>query len=189
MTAETEWVRQARQGDAASWESIVETYQQPIFRLAYLLLGDADDAEDVAQETFIHAYKGLARFDAERPLRPWLMRITTHLAYNWQRSSKRYLLALQRLLRSELIAEAVRPPPGQNPDDAELWAAVRKLSPADQQVIYLRYFLDVPEMEAAEVLGVPVGTVKSRLHRGVARLRGVLQKDYPDVLEEEIDAR
>ncbi len=187
LTVEKEWIRDARQGKATGWEMIVGEYQQPIFRLAYLLLGDADDAEDVAQETFIHAYRGLGRFDAERPIRPWLMRITTNLAYNRQRSSGRYLAAIQRLLRGESLFPAHRRLAEQRLEDDSLWEAVRGLSLADQQVIYLRYFLEVPENEAADVLRVPVGTVKSRLHRALARLRSVLEKDDAGTFEEEID--
>ena len=73
-------------------------HQQAVFRLAYLLLGDADEAEDVAQETFIRAYRALERFDASRPLRPWLLRIASNLASNQRRSIGRYFGALQRLV-------------------------------------------------------------------------------------------
>ena len=89
--------RLARQGDAFAWERLVGEHQQPVFRLAYLLLGDPDEAQDVAQETFIRAYHALHRFDNERPLRPWLLRIAANLAYNRQRSLRRYLAALKRL--------------------------------------------------------------------------------------------
>ncbi|RPJ43239.1 MAG: RNA polymerase subunit sigma-24, partial [Chloroflexi bacterium] len=81
MTEEGDWVRAACQGDAQAWEQLVQIYQQPIFRLAYLLLGDADDAEDVAQETLIRAYRSLGSFDPSRPLRPWLLRITANLSH------------------------------------------------------------------------------------------------------------
>ncbi len=185
LSDESEWIQAARRGDAGAWERLVQTYQQPVFRLAYLLLGDPDDAEDVAQETFLRAQGALGSFDPTRPLRPWLMRIAARLASNWRRSAGRYLHALQALLRSS-------PPPESAPQKAEqkieaelLRQAIRRLGQADQQVLYLRFFLDFSEAEAAEVLGLPVGTLKSRQHRALARLRGVLQKDFPQLSGEE----
>ena len=190
MTEEQGWIEAARWGDAAAWEQLVHAHQQPIFRLAYLLLGDSDDAEDVAQETFLRAYHALAGFDSARPLRPWLMRITTNLCHNWRRSVGRYLNVLQNVFNSEppaaSAASAVQQAE-QNLETETLWKAVRKLRPEDQQVIYLRYFLDCTEAEAAQVLGVAQGTVKSRSHRALERLRAVMQKEFPQMAQERSD--
>jgi RNA polymerase sigma-70 factor (ECF subfamily) len=185
VTTEIDWIRQARQGDAAGWEHIVEEHQQPVFRLAYLLLGDADDAEDVTQETFIRAYRALDRFDPALSMRGWLLRIAANLTHNWRRSSGRYILALQRLLRVQPAPLSTPQLAEQRLEDQALWASLRELTPADQQVIYLRYFLEVSEAETAEILGVPSGTVKSRLHRALARLRAVLEMETPPRLLEE----
>src|SRR5512138_2501510 len=76
-------------------------HQEAVFRLAYLLLSDPDEAEDVAQETFLRAWKHLKRFDATRPLRPWLLSIASNLASNRRRSAGRYLAALTRAFRDE----------------------------------------------------------------------------------------
>ncbi len=187
MTEEQGWIEAARWGDAAAWEQLVQAHQQPVFRLAYLLLGDSDDAEDVAQETFLRAYHALSSFDSTRPLRPWLMRIATNLCHNWRRSVGRYLSVLQNVFNSE-------PPPGsitqqaeQNLEAEALWKAVRKLRTEDQKVIYLRYFLACSESETADVLGVAQGTVKSRSHRALERLRAVMQKEYPQMVQERSD--
>jgi len=171
-------------------------HQQAVFRLAYLLLGDADEAEDVAQETFIRAYRALERFDASRPLRPWLLRIASNLASNQRRSIGRYFGALQRLVlydpeararaRGEPPADALGAP-GPTPEDAHsLWQAVRRLNPTDQEIIYLRYFLDLSEAEAATALEVAKGTVKSRTHRALSRLRAVVEREFP-ALRESLD--
>jgi RNA polymerase sigma-70 factor (ECF subfamily) len=175
-------------GDAGAWEQLVQAYQQPVYRLAYLLLGDADDAEDVAQETFIRAYQALKRFDASRPLRPWLLRITTNLCHNWRRSAGRYLAALQHVLHNEPAGKSAVQQAEQHLESESLWLAVRRLRVEEQQVIYLRYFLDCSELETADVLNVPAGTVKSRSHRALARLREVLRDEYPHLLEERSDA-
>ena len=188
MALETEWIEGARRGSAEAWEQLVQEHQQAVFRLAYLLVGDADDAEDLAQETFIHAHHALNRFESGRPLRPWLLRITTRLASNWRRSAGRYLMALQRVLRSEGPRPSTRQLAEQRLEDAALWEAIRCLSPADQQVVYLRYFLELSEIETSEVLQAPVGTVKSRLHRALARLRAVLEQQDPEEAQEKSDA-
>ncbi len=183
---EIDAVTRAQQGEAAGWEVIVETHQAAVFRLAYLLLGDAADAEDAAQETFVRAYHALARFEAGRPLRPWLLRIAANLARNRRRALGRYLGALQRAFAAE--PEHARPPlveqlSAQQAEAQALWQAVRRLAPADQQVLYLRFFLELPEAEMAAALGVAPGTVKSRLHRSLKRLRAVIESDYPDLRE------
>src|SRR5690349_14101359 len=136
---EADLIGRARQGDEEAYESLVKAHQQAVFRLAYLLLGDQHDAEDVAQETFIQAFAALTRFDTTRPLRPWLMRITTNLAYNRRRAMGRYMAALRRLahLDPELFE------PGHldhtQQEAQELWQAVRRLERPDQEIIYLRY--------------------------------------------------
>jgi len=167
-------------------------HQSAVFRLAYLLLGDADDAEDVAQETFIRAYRALERFDASRPLRPWLLRIASNLARNQRRSLGRYFGALQRLVlldpEARARAKGESPPgPGEAGPSAEdahsLWQAVRRLRPPDQEIIYLRYFLDLSEAETATALEIAPGTVKSRTHRALQRLRVVVEHEFPTLRE------
>ena len=80
-------IRHAANGDAAAWEPLVLAHQEAVFRLSYLLLGDPDDAEDIAQETFLRAWNHLKRFDTTRPLRPWLLSIASNLARNRLRSA------------------------------------------------------------------------------------------------------
>lgn len=165
----------------------MQTHQTAVFRLAYLLLGDADEAEDVAQEAFIRALGALERFDSTRPLRPWLLRITANLARNRRRAAGRYLAALQRALRAEPERAGSSVPieqvTVQHQQAQELWQAVRRLSPPDQEVVYLRFFLELPEAEMAAALDVAPGTVKSRLHRALQRLRAVVAADYPSLRE------
>ncbi|OGO38728.1 MAG: hypothetical protein A2W35_21875 [Chloroflexi bacterium RBG_16_57_11] len=159
----------------------MRAYQTPVFRLAYLLLGGADEAEDVTQETFIRAYRSLERFDTTRPLRPWLFKIASNLASNQRRSIGRQLAALRRLFQPERssIEFPVEVQGEQRQQAEELWRAVRALRVADQQIIYLRYFLGLSVEEIADAMGLIQGTVKSRLHRALERLRNVIDKDFP----------
>jgi RNA polymerase sigma-70 factor (ECF subfamily) len=177
---ETQQIRLARQGSQSAWEALMRAHQESVFRLAYLLLGDPDEAEDIAQKTFLHAYRALDRFDTERPLRPWLLRIASNLAHNHHRSMGRYFAALTRFAR--LDPDAIRHTTIEPEDEGQtLWQAVRQMAKPFQEVIYLRYFLDMSESEMAEALDVPAGTVKSRLHRALAKLRGIVERDYPEL--------
>ena len=177
---ESTLIRHAANGDATAWEPLVLAHQEAVFRLSYLLLGDPDDADDVAQETFLRAWNHLKRFDPTRPLRPWLLSIASNLASNRRRSAGRYLAALTRAFRDEPTSSAsTEERSARNMEANDLWKAVRNLSLPDQQIIYLRYFLDLAVTETAEVLQVAEGTVKSRLSRALERLRGIIQKDFP----------
>lgn len=186
--SEADLIHLARQGDEAGWSALVGRHQESVFRLAYLLLHDADEAKDVAQETFIRAFQALDGFDSARPLRPWLLRITTNLARNRQRAVGRYLAALKRFFQQTEGPELVAAPPGdeqwQQWQAHLLWQAVRRLNQADQEIIYLRYFLNLSVAEAAEAVDIAPGTVKSRLHRALERLRSVVEAEFPSLQEE-----
>jgi len=180
---ESTLVRHAASGDAAAWESLMLAHQEAVFRFAYLLLGDPDDAEDIAQESFLRAWKHLKRFDPARPLKPWLLSITSNLASNRRRSAGRYFAAVMRAFRDEPTSTRIEDKSAQNLESAELWNAVQKLNAPDQQVIYLRYFLDLSVSETAQALQVAEGTVKSKLSRALEKLRTVIQKDFPVLTE------
>jgi RNA polymerase sigma-70 factor (ECF subfamily) len=182
---EPELIRRARQGESPAWTALMRLHQEPIFRYAYLLIGDADEAEDIAQETFIRAYRALERFDTQRPMRPWLLRIAANLASNRRRSLGRYFAVLQRAFQQERPAQkGVEEQSRQVSQAHEVWEAIRQLKASDAQVIYLRYFLELSVEEAAQAMNVPAGTVKSRLHRASERLRRVIEQRYPGLKED-----
>lgn len=182
-------VARARQGDEAAWTALVRGHQEPVFRLAYLMLGGAREtaaaAEDVAQETFVRAYENLDRFEDGRPLRPWLLAIAANVARNRKRSRGRYWAAIRRWWQAQRTEKAVTALAQDERDDAHLlWQAIQRLSTAHQQALYLRYFLDMAEAEMAEVLSVAPGTVKSRLYRARKALQDVLKEEFPVLYEQ-----
>lgn len=187
--AERALAERARQGQDEAWAALVAAHQEPVFRLAYLLLGDAEEAHDVAQDTFVAALRNFHRFDTERPLRPWLLQIAANKARNRRRSIGRYFSALRRAASgaTEGVAEPDERSPGV--DAGHLWQAVRRLGAQDQEVIYMRFFLDLTVAETAAASKVAPGTVKSRLHRALERLREVVQRDYPWLIEDLRDER
>lgn len=187
---ETEYVLRARQGSETAWEWLVRRYQEPVFRLAYLIVGVAADAEDVAQETFVRAFLSLDRFDTTRPLRPWLMQITANLSRNRRRSIGRYWGAIQRFFQANVAhsplptSDATGTAVQQRLEADQLWQAVQQLPSGAQETVYLRYFLGLSEVETAEALDIAPGTVKSRLHRAVQRLQTLMEHDHPAVQEQ-----
>jgi RNA polymerase sigma-70 factor (ECF subfamily) len=181
---ESELIQRALNGDAAAWEPLVLAHQEQVFRLAYLFLNDAEEAEDIAQEAFLRAYRMLRRFDSTRPLRPWLLGITANLARNRIRSVGRYLAALVRgYWAAHPQTVNAEQESSQRWEAQTLWKAVQRLDVSDQQVIYLRFFLELSVSEAAEAMTVADGTVKSRLNRALGRLRKIIQRDFPDLHE------
>ena len=170
----------ARRGDEAAYGDLVATHQELAYRVAYLVLGDAAEAQDAAQEAFVKAYRAIDRFREGFPFRPWLLRIVTNTARNRSRAAGR-----RRGL--QLRAEVATPHEGTAPSAEDsvlqrerretLLAAINALSPDDRLVIGARYFLDLSEAETATLAGVAPGTVKSRLSRARARLAHALGGD------------
>ena len=170
----------AREGDTAAYERLVRMHQAVAFRAAYLVTGDASEAEDAAQEAFVKAYRALGRFRPGAPFRPWLLAIVSNEARNRRRASgRRASLAL----RAAEEGSTVLAPP--SPEAAtlaaerreELLALLGGLSEGDRMVISCRYFLELSEEETAATLGCARGTVKSRLSRALGRLRERMAKE------------
>jgi RNA polymerase sigma-70 factor (ECF subfamily) len=172
-----EWIEAARRGDASAFEELVRHYQEIAFRTAYLVVGDADEARDAAQDGFLRAHAALGRFRPEAEFRPWLLRIVANAARNRRRSASRRADLALRAFRDAASGDAAPSPEvlllaaeRRN----ELLAAVNALRAEDRLVIALRWFLDLNEAEMAGVLDCPRGTVKSRLSRATARLRSAI---------------
>jgi RNA polymerase sigma-70 factor (ECF subfamily) len=162
---ERAWVRGAQAGSASDLEALFRAYWPRAFRAAYLVAHDAAAAEDIAQESFLAAVRSLDRFDRRRPFGPWLHRIVVNRAIDWSRT---------RRLRaeSELHDVAVEQP---DHSDADRLAAAIASLPEDQRaVIVLRHLLEYTPGEIADLLGLPRGTVNSRLRRGLDALKGEL---------------
>lgn len=171
-----ELIERAKDGDGDAFGELVVRYQAVAFRTAYAITRSAADAEDAAQEGFVKAYRAIGRFRAGAPFRPWLLRIVGNEARNRLRSAGR---------RDRLALRSWDPSSGDaapSPEEAAVAAerravlleALERLGQRDRTVITLRHLLGLSEAETAAALGVRSGTVKSRLSRGLARLRAEL---------------
>ena len=180
---EQEWIESARRGDASAFEELVRQYQEIAFRTAYLVVGDADEARDAAQEGFLRAHAALGRFRAGAEFRPWLLRIVANAARNRRRSAARRADLAVRAFRDTASGDAAPSPEAlllAEEGRSELLAAINGLRPEDRLVIGLRWFLDLNEEEMAAALDCPRGTVKSRLSRASARLREAIGESGDD---------
>jgi RNA polymerase sigma-70 factor (ECF subfamily) len=176
---ETELIERARRGDVGAYEELVRRYRDVALRTAVVVGRGVDDAEDAAQEAFVKAYAALGRFRTGAPFRPWLLRIVANEARNRRRAAgRRDGLVLRAAAGDRPSGIDAAPSPEAAVLDQErrstLVAAVNALRDEDREVIGARYFLDLSEAEMAEALGIPRGTVKSRLSRAMGRLRAEL---------------
>lgn len=175
---DAELIDRARRGDTGSYGELVRRYQEVAVRTAYVVAGDAADAEEAAQEAFVKAYRALDRFRGDAPFRPWLLAIVANEARNRRRAAGRQAsLALRAAERDRPSGDAAPSPEEavlESEERERLLAAVSRMGETDRMVIAYRFFLDLSERETAEALGVRPGTVKSRLSRALRRLRALL---------------
>jgi|SRR5688572_13672376 RNA polymerase sigma factor (sigma-70 family) len=162
-----------RAGEAAAYAELV-TRHAPVARRLAVLSGAGSDADDVVQEAFVKAYRSLSSFRDGADFRPWLLRIVVNESRNLHRGRSR---RSDRELR--VVREDARLVTGSDPADVAvsderreaLLGAIRALPEELREVVTCRYLLELSETETAEALDIPNGTVKSRLRRGLARLR------------------
>ena len=177
--AETRLVRRARDGDADAYGELVTMHQAAAFRVAYLLLGSAADAEDAAQDGFVRGYLALARFREGEPFRPWLLAIVGNEARNRRRARGRREGMLTRAVTAFRGGSGTAVAPERlvlaGETQAEVRDALAALDEDERLVVTCRYLLELSEAETAGALGIPAGTVKSRLHRGLRRLRARME--------------
>lgn len=174
-SSESALAARARAGDGDAYAALVEPHQEIAFRVAYLVTGAAADAEDATQEALVKAYRMIHRFNSDRPFRPWLLKIVGNEARNRRRSEGRRAVYESRVAgRRHAGPDSPETVAARIDTDERLLDAVNRLPEKERVVIGLRYFLDLSEAEAAKAVGIPRGTVKSRLARGLDRLRGEL---------------
>ncbi len=166
VLGELELVQRSLEGDLEAWGEIVRRYKEAVFGVALAILRNRADAEDATQEAFIRAYERLHYYDLSRKFSTWLFTVTANVAKNMLRKRRR---------------PDPQSPPDRIPDPAEVvWKeelhqavkeAVWSLPESYRAPLILRYWHEMDLAEIAQVLGLRVGTVKTRLHRGRALVR------------------
>jgi RNA polymerase sigma factor (sigma-70 family) len=176
---ESDLIEKAKRGDSAAYEALVRTHQGIAFRTAYVIAGNASDAEEAAQDGFVKAHRALGRFRRGAPFRPWLLQIVANEARNRRRSAGRRANLTLRLADEARPGDAVPSPEAAllgGEQRSELLDAVNRLRDEERDVVACRYFLGLSEDETAQALGVRLGTVKSRTARALARLREEVER-------------
>ena len=185
-SADRKLVVRARRGDRSACEELARRHRKPAYFFALQLLGDKDDALDVAQDAMLRFFTHLDRFDPRRPVRPWLFRIVRNRVLD--------LFRRRRVRKHDSIDAAAdddeRPDlqlidesmdPESDARNAQLrrtiFAALDQLTPNQREILVLRDYQDLAYSEIAETLEIPIGTVMSRLHGARKRLRQVLGDD------------
>jgi RNA polymerase sigma-70 factor, ECF subfamily len=170
---ERAWVRGAQAGSASDLEALFRLHWPRAYRAAYLVVHDPGAAEDIAQEAFLAAVRALDTFDRRRPFGPWLHRIVVNRAIDWTRArSLRREAGEDALANAEARAEA----PSQAVSKG-VTTALAALPPEQRAVIVMRYLLEYTPGEIAQMLGLPRGTVNSRLRRGLDVLQGRIPEE------------
>lgn len=179
MSEERDLVRRCLAREERAYRELIRRYQMPVVNLAWRITGNPEDAAEVAQETFIRVLRSLHTYDPERPLKTWLFKIAANLALDAIRRRKRRPVSIQDLFEEDegRIPEPVEPGPG---PEAQLLAQrsaerfdemVQEMPEHYQAILFLRYREDMAYEEIADTLGIPLGTVKVRLHRAHEILR------------------
>lgn len=177
-------VRRAQKGDTGAFGVLVERYMRRAYYAALGLVGSPDDAMDLSQEAFVRAFNARGRLDPERPFYAWLYQILRRLCFNFVRDRRTRRRGIQAA-SNWLVNQATSRGAGGNPERAlerseahELvTGALESLPDRDREILVLKEFEGLRYREIAELLGVPIGTVMSRLYSARKRLAAVLEDD------------
>lgn len=175
----TRWKR----GDKRSFETLVRRYMADAFLVAYGFVGNAEDARDLSQEAFVKAYRARGSFDESRPFYPWLYRIIRNHCLNFVQRTRRNLSIDDEDFHRELACPRPTALDDLESDERRrlVRAAIARLSEDHREIIVLKTFQDKSYKEIAEVLGIPVGTVMSRLFYARQALRALIEEsEHPD---------
>ncbi|MDQ0163441.1 RNA polymerase sigma factor SigW [Bacillus alveayuensis] len=177
-------IKQIKKGDQDAFADIVDLYKDKIYQLCYRMLGNAHEAEDIAQEAFIRAFINIHSFDTKKKFSTWLYRIATNLSIDRIRKKKpdfyldAELSGTERLtMYSQIASNDLLPE--EELESMEIQDTIQKeilkLPEKYRSVIVLKYIEELSLQEISEILNVPIGTVKTRIHRGREALRKQLR--------------
>lgn len=189
-----ELVRQTLGGDAQSFETLVERHQQAVYRILYRLLKNQQEAEDIAQETFLRCYRHLEKFDQDRSFAPWLYRIATNQALSClQRLSRRRFIPWDdqvsetrtedleqqySLASGDWLGQSTDPEAAWEKKEVsqEIFKALQSLKPSDRMIVILRYCEELSYEEIAYIMQTRRNSIEVRLFRAKQKLRSTMTR-------------
>ena len=178
ITMEPEVLNQVQKGSQEAFTQLVGTYQRPVFNLCYRMLGDANEAEDASQETFLRVYKNIKHYDYKRPFSTWILSIAAHHCIDQLRKRRMVVVSMDEL-------PYLDPPDGSPGPEASFYlmenqqkveALLKSLNSHDRAAVVMYYWYDFSYEEIAHSLSLTVSAVKSRLHRARLTLAQTWQR-------------
>jgi RNA polymerase sigma-70 factor (ECF subfamily) len=177
------WVEAARQGDKQAFSQLVQAYQRPVYNLTYRMLGNSEEAEDAAQETFLRAYARLGQYDPQMKFSTWVFSIANHHCIDRLRKRRATYISIDDNPVLENLQEETPQPEHQaleKEQSVELQGLINLLQAEYRTPLVLRYWEEMSYEEIAEAMGVTVAAVKSRLFRGRQQLMALYESDQSE---------
>jgi RNA polymerase sigma-70 factor (ECF subfamily) len=171
--SDTDLVLQLQQGDLEALGVLYDRHRMTVYRTTLAITGDPEAANDLLQDVFLRLHRYASHIDTSRPLEPWLYRMSTNLAYTWIKRNRRWMRYFEDFF--DWLAGSNHHDPHDHIEREDEWQQLRQALqdlPVQQRVVVVLYYLnDLSLQEISEIVEVPVGTVKSRLHYGRIALR------------------
>ncbi len=196
--SEAEAMRRCQQGDISGLEVLVQRYQLPALRMAYLIIGERSLAEDIVQDSFLQIYRASTQFRMNSPFAPWFYQIVLNTARQYRRKASQHNIVSLDDLTGDSSADLAPYPemtligsitadPYQHAERTErsetILKALTQLTPKQREAVILRYYYGFNEREMATILGCLTSTVKWRLHAGIQALERVIRRQCPWLVE------
>ena len=182
--SDVELIHRVQSGDTGAFDELMTRYAASVYKVTYSLLRNHADADDLSQETFIRAYKAIGRFDEQYQFYTCVRRIAVNLCFNHLKRSKKFRFESLPMADGEAVSVDIADPRPQSADSGlrrDLDRALAKL-PSDQRAVFvLRVNEEMSYDEISKALGIPAGTVMSRLNRARQKLRDLLREYMPSV--------
>jgi len=169
---ERETLIQAQQGDPEAFSRLVDAYQRAVFNMCYRMSGNAEDAEDAAQETFLRAFKSMRRYDLNRPFSTWILSIAAHYCIDQVRRRRFQIVSIEDLPVPDLpdLAPGIEKSLSMKEDQQRVRLLLQSLEPTDRAAVVMYYWYDFSYDEISRALSLTESAVKSRLHRARRRM-------------------
>ena len=177
-TVEPEVLEQVQKGNQEAFTQLVETYQRPVFNLCYRMLGNASEAEDASQETFLRVYRNIKKYDHKRPFSTWLLSIAAHHCIDQLRKRRMVVISMDALPYLDPPDSAPGPESSffMLEEQKKIEELLKSLNSQDRAAVVMYYWYDFSYEEIAHSLSTSVSAVKSRLHRARLALAQTWQK-------------
>ncbi|MEM7129980.1 MAG: sigma-70 family RNA polymerase sigma factor [Chloroflexota bacterium] len=183
------WVQQASKGDRDAFSKLVEAYQRPVFNLTYRMLGNVQEAEDAAQETFLRAYSRLEQYNPDHKFSTWILSIANNHSIDRLRKRRATFVSIDdNPVLQNLEDDEPRPEPTamRREHARELQTLLMELDPDYRTPLVLRYWEELSYDEIAQTMDISVSAVKSRLFRARQKMADIYKKAEEEVIEPSI---